>query len=426
MRNRIFILLLVAFSLPVSLVKGDATVDQETVAPTGNADSDTANLIAALSRARVVKLVDGATYKINQTIAIKTPVTITGIARVVSETRYELFQVFAADVAFRGVTFDGDGKSNYPGMIRVYKGADRFHFIECVIQNVHSGKRGVANLYPLWVSVDGVKDWSIRNCRFQNISNHGDGKPIGKGFVGAFRYGNVNPEGTQTGPVANPSSGCISGCTFRDIFTVTDNVNDTDADAIRASTGIASDNDVDVFLRVENCVFVDVQKSAVKAGNIGGVVIDSCLVVNRRTDFPMSFGFRTNLTTGFRVQDCEVRGNVVRAVYIGNGGPSFVSNLVFLPDAPVEDGDRYRFVADSAIQLGQRNSAARVASHAVIRGVYASNARSGVYCANCEWVTVSGVTLVKGEQTIKLAKGLKGIELSDVPSPQETVRSFVD
>jgi hypothetical protein len=311
-------------------------------------------------------------------------------------------------------------------MIRVYKGSDRFNFTECVIENVHSGKRGVGNLYPLWVSIDGVQDWSVRSCRFQHISNHGDGTPVGKGFVGAFRYGNVIGEGFPDGPVAIPSHGCIANCTFRNIFTVTDNVNDTDADAIRASSSVASDNDFDVILRVENCSFHDVQKSAVKAGDIGGVIIDSCLVINRRTDFPMSFGFRTNTTTGFRVRDCEVRGNVLCAVYVGNGGSSFISNLVFLPIDPIREGDEFKFIASAAVQLGLPNNAERFARRAVIRGVYASSARYGFYGANCEWVTVSGVTLVKGEKTIVMPAGAKGIELSDVPDPLDTISSITN
>ncbi|TWU10379.1 hypothetical protein Pla52o_56610 [Novipirellula galeiformis] len=397
----------------------DESGAHETIQPSGDADTDTANLIAAVSRSNVVKLVDGATYTINSTVAIRNPTVLCGKATVISGTRRELIQVVSADVAIRGITFDGNGKSNYPGMIRVYKGSHRFAFSDGVIQNVHSGKKGVGNLYPLWISVDGVNDWLVRSSRFQDISNHGDGKPIGKGFVGAFRYGDVVNDTNPLTPVTIPSNGRITGCTFRDIFTVTDKLNDIDADAIRASVSMPSDADVDVVLRIEDCAFEDVQKSAVKAAHIGGVVIDNCIVTNRRTDFPMSFGFRTNTTTGFRVHHCEIRGNVLRGVYLGNGGPCIVSDLIFRPNDPVKVGDSQGLVADSAVQLGARNNPARFVKRAVIHDVYVSNARRGIYGANCDWINVSNITLAKGVETVTMPTAAKRIELSNTPSPFE-------
>lgn len=340
-------------------------------------------------------------------------------------------------MSFVDITFDGNNNSNYPGMIRVYEGSDRFVVRNCTICNVKGPSDNIDNLYPLWISVYEVRDWVVDSCHFYNISNPGDKQPINKGFVGAIRYATVGENsGYRKG--ISPSAGRISRCVFRDIWTETNILEDTDADAIRVSAdevsslginataeekGIFEKIQFNIMLSIDSCSFYDVQKSAVKAGDIGGMDISNCLVSNNRNDFPMAFGFRTNYTRGFRVKGCEVRGNVSCGIYIGGGASSYVSNFIFIPYDPIKGTNgRYKFTGKAAILLGGNSAEAdRMTQRCVIRGVYASSAINAIEVVNYKNIVINDVTLMKGSNSVKIVQKTSRIDINNVAEPFEKI-----
>ncbi|WP_145204860.1 right-handed parallel beta-helix repeat-containing protein [Thalassoglobus polymorphus] len=434
---RSFLLSLVAAFLASAPHAGDAADGIFDIPPGFTAEATTQKLREALADASIarIRFQDGQQYKLLP-FKIDRPVLLEGRAEIVpADLTQPLIEVTAPDVAIKQLTFLGrdkqSDKSSFRRFLRVRKHSHRFRLSECTFRNF-ACRYQTTQFYCVEVELNDVLDWVITDCRFEDMQNEVDGvaykkaladykawKDAGRpqpekmlprkpGFVGAIR---VSHSGQYFGEKS--SSGRITQCVFKNIYSSRRSGQSVDqfpgdwydGDAIRIyvdrKVPAAHSNqsvDKEVAVAIHSCKFIDIQKSAVKAGEIGRTTISNCRVFNKRSDYPMMAGFRANITRGLRITSCEVHGRAERGVYIGSGGSAFIRGLVFLPYETLPDGSEEK-CGIAGVELGRGSYRAdRIA----ISGLYVSHADSAVNCVNCSNVSIDSVTLIEGGPVVAL------------------------
>ncbi|MCK5615185.1 hypothetical protein KAR91_75680 [Candidatus Pacearchaeota archaeon] len=189
-----------------------------------------------------------------------------------------LIRISGDDTIMLDMIFDGNGEQPEGTLVSVLADTTRPKILGCKFQNIYGSEVGSVVLnakYALAISADNVQDFKVLDCMFFDLTtiNNDTTFPEGQGL--GFVGGIIFAEDDITSPAIEPtifSSGKISRCLFDTIKTLikvgSSKAIYDDADAIRFLGSATYDMDI----VIEDIVFKDVSKRAIKA-SVPGVTM---------------------------------------------------------------------------------------------------------------------------------------------------------
>lgn len=236
------------------------------------------------------------------------------------------------NVAFKNTIFDANNFNVNVNLIRIPTTYVNQRFENCTFQNI-VGITNSDNQYAIYADLDGAIT-TIRNCTFKNISNVSDPAPV-SGFCGGMLLAS-----TSTGA----KHFVVDGCLFDNIWTdnISGNINNSDADGLRVFGPLTT---VDSGLHINNCTFVDIQKSAIKTSGVRGITVDNIKVYNNRSDISMIAGCRFQAADNSTISNIVLYGRMSIGLNI-RAKNTIVKGVTFTPIDTARDT-----VAGGLIQL---------------------------------------------------------------------------
>ena len=147
-----------------------------------------------------------------------------------SSTTGRIAHITGSRNLFFGLVFSGGGKQVKGSLLYIDDNATEPKFFNCRFTNiagvhVNNDLNSDANLqYAIIISPYGVRNFVFHACEFDTITNKnnnvGVAQAVGLGFCGGLMIGIRDTYANPTDHQAVPTSGVISGCDFRDIYTV--------------------------------------------------------------------------------------------------------------------------------------------------------------------------------------------------------------
>ncbi len=332
---------------------------------------------------------------------LSSPITLLGDNNGLTELKYDdsksynyrMFRVQSDNVCFQNIIFNGMSKQSIStDMLKIESNSDNITITNCVFKNLAGGtwaSNPRTQQYAILISGINVSDYSINNCRFENISQKdilGNGKTILGGLAGGVLISSVEVFDPS---VHIESNGIITNCTFKDIYTIGGTY---DADGIRFNVPHFSEA-TNFKTTISNNTFVNVEKSAVKAASVKGVTISHNKIsssLSEKIDNPMFAAIRVqgdarNVTISHNTAEGYIKNGLILA------GDDIAVNKFSLEST-------YGGGAQNAIQLGvsrtdMGGTTNQPALNVSINGVTINKCYIGIYCYNSDTVNISDIKI---------------------------------
>jgi len=245
--------------IPTSVLSGLTNVAEYGAVGDGVTD-DTLALINAIASGKSLDFGNATkTYRVTSKLTFnKSGVTYAGFGATIlydfpqssSSVTGRLADITGSRTLFFGLIFSGNAKQVKATLLYIDDNATEPKFFNCRFTNiagvhVNNETNGDSNMqYAIIISPYGVRNFVFHACEFDTITNRNNNVGVaqleGLGFCGALFIGIRSDLGSPTDHQTVPTSGVISSCDFRDIYTILANGLTTnqrasydDADGIR-------------------------------------------------------------------------------------------------------------------------------------------------------------------------------------------------
>jgi len=249
-----------------------------------------------------------------------------------SPNRITLINIQGENITLDGMTIDMFDSPVNREAIKIDKPSKNIKIINCIIRNIKDTS-GARNLRGLQISLDGIQEFVIENCRFENINLVNDGDIEEANFVTGISLSDAQ--------IITESTGKIIDCHFENIFN-TKIGSDTkiDSDGIyfyseeNLQTPISSSG-----IEILRCQFFNCQKRALKVSGTINLSIRDINIFNNRDDHYQHEAIRIHNSENIEIKNIFIFGNIIRGVSIGlNSRDINIQDLYYKREASYTQG----------------------------------------------------------------------------------------
>ena len=362
------------------------------------ATDDTTAIQAAIDAGNTIVFPSG-TYAVSDTITLGSSKVLRGdnatIILLNDINDDGMISLSGNDTLIEDIIFNGDSKIPLYGLLKIQEDSQNINVKGCTFKNILGETNDVVGVK---ISSTGT-DVTISHCHFENIKkttvDGGDAvQPCNGIFLSEFSGDNKDA----------PSTLVISDSTFEDIQSLDPLVGDivNDADAIRSyMTGADVAYAGLSLMRISNCGFKNISKSAVKSSD-SKVIISNCHLNNTDVTDTAYAGFRSNDSIDTQVYNCSVEGDVTNGC-VYDGTKVYIDGFRFMSE--IETGNAIQIGNDidnpRTTNVTVNNITAHEGAYAVrllaaedvlVTNIYASGVNHVLGLDNVKDVVIDGVT----------------------------------